>query len=115
MDKNKAAVYIDIVLDKPRKLLFDMNAMATFEETTKLNFFTFTKNMTNLSAIELRAFLHAGLVHEDPSLTLKAVGAMIGPENMQQVHSSIIKSISVNNPTVEKGDEKLPLEASPQS
>ena len=71
-----------INLDKPRKLVFDLNAMAAYEEATGKSA---TQIGENAGAIGLRALLWACFLHEDETLTLKEVGKLITAENMNDV------------------------------
>ena len=92
--------YVEVVLDKPRKLLLDMNAMASFEEQTGKNFFEFSSGLVKerISAKDLRAFLWCALVHEDSGLTVEQVGSMIRADNMVEVQRRLAEAQSVNLP-----------------
>jgi hypothetical protein len=103
---NKTAKYIDIELDKPRRLLFDLNAMAAYEKETGDNFLDLPKKA--VSATLLRVVLWAGLIHEDKALTIDQVGAMLDPENMVSVQEKIVKAVSVNSPEVPEKQEGEP-------
>ena len=85
---------IIINLDKPRKLVFDLNAMASYEEVTGKSA---TKLGENAGAIGLRALLWSCFIHEDETLTLKDVGKMINAENMNSIAeklNAVIKNSS---------------------
>ena len=92
---------IDIVLDKPRKLKFDLNAFAELEET-------FGDVETAMAELEkgkikaLRAILWAGLVHEDAALTVTDVGSMIDMSNLEVVMEAINRGISGALPAIEE-------------
>lgn len=108
---NKARPDIPITLDKPRKLRFDLNAMATFEDITGRNAFS-GLNAKQLGARELRALLFACLFHEDETLTLKQVGSWITPENMQNVAAKMTMALEAAMPEPEK-DAAAPLAGTP--
>lgn len=93
---------ISITLDKERHLLFDMNSMASFEDVTNRSFFEFAQNMGKMTAKELRAFLWAGLVHEDKALTVEQVGSMISTANMGDIQKSLLTSVTSNLPEENK-------------
>lgn len=75
---------IKIKLDKERTILFNLNAMAEFEEVTGKSFFS-EQDLDNLTAKDVRAMLWTGLKHEDPDLTLEDVGEMIHVGNMAEI------------------------------
>jgi hypothetical protein len=70
---------------------------------------------------ELRSFLWCLLIHEDESLTIKQVGAMINSGNIQVVMESVLRAQTINSPKSEvvqeqnKGEPQPPLAESPQS
>ena len=72
--------YITIELDKPRKLRLTTNALCELEDL-------FDKPIHEIlmdgakGLRTVRAFLWAGLLHEDPELTLKETGDLIDHKN----------------------------------
>jgi hypothetical protein len=94
---------IIINLDKPRQMIFDLNAMAAFEESTGKSAFDIGKSVT---ATNIRALLWATLMHEDDTLTIKDVGKMIHPGNMQEISEKITKLIQVSTETSEESQAK---------
>lgn len=88
-----------INLDKPRKMKLDLNAMAAYEEATGKSAFDIGKN---ISATNIRALLWASLIHEDDTLTIKDVGAMINTSNMQEISSKINQLVTTSSETGEK-------------
>lgn len=86
---------IPIELDKERNLLLDLNAMAEFEDLTNKNLFNLG---TDFSASDVRALLWACLVHEDEGLTLRDVGGMIGPGNMEYIVQKLEQVYSTQLP-----------------
>jgi len=75
-----AKPFVIIKLDKPRKLRYTINAMATLEDLTGKPFASFVNglgNEENFSFKDLRALVWAGLIDEDPSLTPEDVGNLL--------------------------------------
>jgi hypothetical protein len=65
---------VKIELDgKERELRFDLNALCLFEETAKL---PLAEALSIRSMSVIRALIWAGLIHEDPLLTVDDVGRM---------------------------------------
>jgi hypothetical protein len=89
---------IIINLDKPREMVFDLNAMAAYEDATGKSAFAISEN---INAGSIRALLWATLMHEDDTLTIKDVGKMIHPGNMQEISEKIAKLIQVSTETSE--------------
>lgn len=90
-----------LVLDKPRTLTFDLNAMRLLEQLIGQKFMA--GHFMNLSATELRAFLWACMVSEDETLTLEQVGAMLKPADISRafdVVSQLMLSSSEGDPRV---------------
>lgn len=74
-----AKPFVIIKLDKPRKLRYTINAMATLEDLTGKPFASFVAgfNEESFSFKDLRALVWAGLIDEDPSLTPEDVGNLL--------------------------------------
>ena len=82
-------VYIE--LDKQREIKFNMNALATLEQS----YGSFKKAMEALqdsSIVAMRALLHAGLRHEDKSLTVDQVGELVDMGNIGDVTGKIMEA-----------------------
>ena len=77
---------VKIVLDKERNLYFNLNSLDIIEELTGK---TIDKVTQNLNMKSLKAIVYAGLVHEDKSLTVEAVGEMIGFDDISRVSEAI--------------------------
>lgn len=68
--------YVEITLDKPRRLRFDINALADVEGVLGGGLAAvFSEQQAGIRS--LRALLWAGLKWEDPTLTLSRVGELI--------------------------------------
>lgn len=74
--------YVEITLDKPRRLVLDLNAMVDFEKATNKSLMDMDKNIT---ATDMRALLWACLRHEEETLSLHDVGKMIHTGNMKEL------------------------------
>jgi len=111
---------VPIHLDRERHLKFDLNACCQIEKQTGKNYFTLIAP-GGLTATDLRAFLWAGLVHEDEELTVEAVGEMIRPGSIEHILEAIGKAVSESLPEpkemgmAEGGRDPVPLEVAAQS
>jgi hypothetical protein len=92
----KFAKYVEIELDRPRRLLYNLNAMAAYEDKTGKNFLDISNETVN--ATLLRVVLWAGLIHEDKSLTVEQVGELLNSENMMDIQKKIVAAASANIP-----------------
>ncbi|MCK5643554.1 MAG: hypothetical protein KAJ19_22325 [Gammaproteobacteria bacterium] len=98
--------YTPIVLDKPRRLLLDLNAMVDFEKATNKNIWSLGENF---SATDLRALLWACLRHEDEELLPGDVGKMIHTGNMEMVGKALNDIYKKAMPEGGKGKKRPPL------
>ena len=69
-----------------RHLYYNLNSLEIIEDLTGS---TLDKVTKNISMKTLKAWVYAGLVHEDKDLTVEAVGEMIGFEDIQVVSEAI--------------------------
>ncbi len=113
---------VPIVLDKPRTLLYDVNALIELGEELNLNLMSkegweelvgkfetpAPKTMDDKpepvfvaapSFRKVRAIIWAGLRHEDEALTIRQVGAMLDPTNLQPVIEAYIKAFVASEAT----------------
>lgn len=88
---------VRINLDKQRTLRFDMNAFIELEEVYG-NINKAFEDMKKGKIKALRAFLYAGLKHEDESLTVQGIGRMIGASDFDSLADQIIASIDESLP-----------------
>lgn len=79
------ALLIPIELDRPRRLCFDFNAFAAYEEATGKNVLAGGLQEDLQSVRGVRALLWAALLHEDPELTQQQVGAMLHLGNVGEM------------------------------
>ncbi|MBC9786294.1 hypothetical protein H1S01_17690 [Heliobacterium chlorum] len=90
---NKQRGIVDIVLDKPRKLRYTLNALAEIED--KLGVSVTELNGANLGMKAIRTFLWAGLAHEDEDLTEREVGEMVDFDNFAHVQEKIAEAFEL--------------------
>lgn len=83
---------ISVVLDKPRSLCYDLNALIALEEIDG----TVNEVMEKLqkgSLKAVRSLLWAGLLREDPDITMQQVGAMIDMNSLPIIAEAITKAV----------------------
>lgn len=93
-EQNPTRRLVPIDLDKRRHLLFDFNTLALIETLTERNMLG-ENAWDDLKAADIRAFLYAGLRHEDPALTLEQVGSLIHVGSVKQVAEALKKAQEV--------------------
>ena len=99
---------IQIILDKPRNLIFDLNAFEELENiysTLDEALDAFSKDPQKIK--HLKNFLFAGLVHEDDSISPKIVGTMIGYENLTDIVNMIWSAITHALPDPKEGNDTV--------
>ena len=90
-------VRIPIELDKPRTLLFDLNAFAELEE----RFGSMDKAFDAMQKGSLKAartLLWAGLLHEDVKLTERMVGSMVTMAVPKSAAICVLVKVDINRP-----------------
>lgn len=81
-----------IELDRPRRLRYDLSALADIEEKLGVDsIMQFFEQPLNFRTI--RTVVWAGLVHEDATLTETQVGRWIDGDNYQQVYQSTLAAM----------------------
>ena len=88
MDNEKL---VPIELDKPRRLLLDLNAMVNYQKATGKDLW---ESGEKFSANDLRALLWVCLQHEEPTLTPIDVGKMVHTGNMKRVTETLMQVYS---------------------
>jgi len=68
--------YVEIELDRPRRLRYDINALADLEEALGVGLGAALSG-ERMGIRTLRAMLWAGLRHEDPMLTIREAGELL--------------------------------------
>lgn len=112
---------VEIRLDKPRFLRFDINAIADLEEATGKSLMELMDE-NNIGISAMRALLWAGLKHQDKLLTLQRAGELIQAfivnggslaTLMEKVAKAITSSGAFGTPKESKGESGS--EENPQS
>lgn len=100
-------VKIPLRLDRDRTIILSFNALCRAEEVTGVNFLM--GEVTFSSVRIMRALVWAGLLHEDPILTLEQVGDMIEEAGADKISGLIISAYVAAMPEVkddgEEGDD----------
>lgn len=95
MSKHKG--FIEIELDKPRRLKYDWNAVAEIEDRHDTSLIELMEAISEKKIGRLRIALWGGLIHEDESLTLKQVGEMINFENFTHIMEKVTEAIQISD------------------
>ncbi|MCW2279109.1 hypothetical protein [Heliophilum fasciatum] len=90
---NKHKALVEIVLDKPRTLRYDLNALAEME--AKLGVSLQELDQLTMGVKQLRTFLWAGLIHEDPTLTEHEVGGWVDMDTLSMVNEKITEAFQL--------------------
>lgn len=84
---NKQRGYALIELDRLRTIKFDMNALAEMEDALGRPVSQMTE--MNVGMREMRAMVWAGLLHENPKLTLADAGKLIELDRLEEITQQI--------------------------
>ena len=83
---NKFRGEVKILLDKERKIKFTLNSLCELEDQAGIAL----SDLSEVKSVKaIRAILWAGLIDEDPSLTIEQVGKLITLDKIQEVSDSI--------------------------
>jgi len=110
-------VKVPLRLDRERTLLLSFNALCKAEEITGMNLLAGEVVFSSLRV--LRALLWAGLLHEDPLLTVEEVGDLIemggeeGVVGAEYVLGKIIEAYGVAMPDAEPETDEGEGESDP--
>ncbi|MCG1029314.1 hypothetical protein J5S49_13535 [Virgibacillus halodenitrificans] len=99
---------VKIQLDKERTYRLDLNAYFELDmlyEDKEKTYHHLEADLLNMRPYAVRAFLWAGLVHEDPELTLEEVGKHIDVHNISQ-YSQVIYKLILGDKMQQKQEEK---------
>lgn len=92
-------VVIPIQLDRPRKMVLDLNAWCAVEEALGVSFLGGGAAAIDFASFRsLRAFMWAALRREDPTLTLEAVGDLIDAAGIETVSNKLAEAINAALP-----------------
>lgn len=87
---NKQRGYVKITLDKERNLRYTLNSLAELEDVLGVPLSELEN--VHMGMKQVRAFLWAGLIHEDKDLTLEKVGDMVDMDNMNEINEKITEA-----------------------
>lgn len=90
--KDVREIAVSVELDKPRTILFDLNAFAELEDVYGSMENTFAAMQAG-SMKAARTMLWAGLLHEDENLTPRQVGRLVTMDNMESVLDAISRAL----------------------
>ncbi|MBD1372497.1 hypothetical protein IC620_09020 [Hazenella sp. IB182357] len=102
---NKQRGFVDIQLDKQRRLKFTMNALSELEDVMGKP----VTELGNVGMKELRALLWAGLIHQNPDLTLQEAGDLMDLENIEYIGEKVAEAMNLAFPKEEgkKGKKRV--------
>lgn len=97
---------VSLRLDRERTLLLNLNALCKAEEVTGMNLIVGEVIFTSLRV--MRALLWAGLLHEDPTLTIEEAGDLIedaegedGVHGVEYVLLKVVEAFGAGQPDPE--------------
>ncbi len=105
---NKAVPIVGITLDKERNFKLDFRAFMAFEKVSGKNVLA-ANVWQDMTASGLVTLLWAGLLHEDPNLTLEEVAAFIHPGNIQTVVDVLQEGFGAAMPESGEAGNESPL------
>jgi len=100
---------VKIMLDKERTFILDLNAYFELDmlyDDKGKTYHHIEADLLKMRPYAIRAFLWAGLRHEDENLTLEQVGSHIDVHNVQEFAKIIYELILGDKPQAEKQEEK---------
>jgi len=102
---------VPVVLDKPRKLRIDFNALCRAEEVSGISFLDWSGELTG---VRLRALVWASLVYKDGEtrLTYEEVGDALNSTCLDVI-AALTEAWTLASPPAEEGDAKDPRKAAP--
>jgi hypothetical protein len=113
--------YIDVTLDKPRRLRFDVNALSTLEKALTVPLGEIVVQLRRVSVNTLITCIQVGLLHEERNLTPDRVGHMIQAffdrdpgndfEALARVVSDALEASGIVKPDKDKDPGADPLAA----
>jgi hypothetical protein len=108
------APMVPIELDKPRNIVFDNEAMIQIEDQLPGESTFDPKFWASISAKKARVILWAGLLYEDPTLTLDQVKGMLKGKNFAPIIQKILVAWGWSQPEPEESADPQSPEPSPQ-
>tara|TARA_Y100000310_G_C20367446_1_gene661885 strand:- start:114 stop:542 length:429 start_codon:yes stop_codon:yes gene_type:complete len=95
----KQTLFVDITLDKPRKLRFDLNFIAELEEIydkplQKIMEIYADQEKEGFGFRDLRKVVLAAVRHEEPGMTLKGIGTLLMGQDLEKLTETIMNALS---------------------
>lgn len=90
-NENKVEPEVTIELDRKRVMRMDFNTIVRVSDALGINMMTDEVDMSKMSVSNLRQFLWAFLVDDDPELTPEDVGRIVHPGNVAMFMQAIPK------------------------
>ena len=84
---------VTIALDRDRALVYDLNAICSFEEATGQSV---VEALRNLTMTNIRALIWAGLLVDDPAITINQAGALIRFTDITAVTAALRDALSTD-------------------
>jgi hypothetical protein len=102
--------FIMVDLDRPRRLRFDANALVAVEEVLGRPLQEIIppdegRASRQVGFREMRALLWAGLLHEDPQLTLQQAGELLDLKQMNDIMAKVNEAITAAFPEAVKDED----------
>ena len=94
MASNRFRGIVEITLDKPRHLRYTLNSLIALEERAKISLVGL-ETAPKTPAL-LRDILWAGLIHEDPGLTVEAVGNLVGVAELGDLWEAVTRGLEAS-------------------
>lgn len=102
---------IEIKLDKVRHVRFGTNNLIQAERALGIGIADIALGLQKRPTLELtRAMLWAGLLPEDPALTIEKVGEWVTPKKISTIWPKLVEAL---NPWFEQDDTPSPLADTP--
>ena len=106
-------VRVSVQLDKPRTLVLDFNAYCRVEEVTGVSLLVGQLAFTSMRV--MRAIVWAGLLHEDPTLSLEFVGDLLQDADAEVVLGKIYTAYGFSLPDLDEDEEGESNDSDPPS
>jgi len=96
---DKMIRYVDIELDKPRKMRFNLAAWCKFYELTNINILVDPLDLTKLNPVQLRALIYSCLITDDSDLKPAELANIIYGFSLKELYAKLLLAIEVSSNT----------------
>jgi len=86
------------------KLAYSFNAIAIAESVSGANLLEGLRNLTNLTASQLRGLFYAALSVADPKITIEQAGALIAVDATHSITDAIVEAYILSMPKKKEPD-----------